>query len=139
MNKVLMMGRVSKDIEVRYSQAAEPMAVVKFSIAVARKFKKQGEPDADFFNCVAFGKTGENIEKFFSKGRMIMVVGTLKTGSYEKDGRKIYTTDIVVDEFFFTGEKKDDAPTTGATQASAPTNGFYAIDQDLEMDDMPFL
>ena len=131
MNKVMQMGRITKDIDLRFSQAAEPLAVAKFGLAVAKKFKRQGEPEVDFFNCVAFGKTAENINNFFSKGKMIFIIGSLKTGNYEKDGRKIYTTDIVVDEFFFTGEKKEETP--------KPSNGdFFAIDENLDDEDLPF-
>ena len=134
MNKVTQMGRITKDIEVRYSQAAEPLAVAKFSIAVPRKFKRQNEPDCDFFNCVAFGKTAENINKFFAKGRMICVIGSLKNGEYEKDGRKVYTTDIVVEEFYFTGEKKAD----GEMQGQSVAQQFSATSEPVEQDDLPF-
>ena len=134
MNKVSQMGRITKDIEVRYSQAAEPLAVAKFSIAVPRKFKRQNEPDCDFFNCVAFGKTGENINKFFAKGRMILVIGSLKNGEYEKDGRKVYTTDIVVEEFYFTGEKKAD----GEMQGQSVVQQFSATSEPIQQDDLPF-
>lgn len=132
MNKVIQMGRITKDIEVRYSQAAEPMAVARFSIAVPRKFKRQNEPDVDFFNCVAFGKTAENINKFFAKGRMILVIGSLKNGEYEKDGRKVYTTDIMIEEFYFTGEKKEEG------QGQSVAQQFGAMSEPVEQDSLPF-
>lgn len=93
MNKVILMGRLTKEPEVRYSQGATPTAIAKYSIAVNRRFKKDGEPDADFFNIVAFGKNGEFAEKYFKKGQQVCVVGHLQTGSYEKDGIKRYTTE----------------------------------------------
>ena len=89
MNKVILMGRLVRDPEVRYSQGDSPVAVARYSLAVNRRFKKQGEADADFINCVAFGKTGEFAEKFLRKGQMISVVGRIQTGSYtDKDGKK---------------------------------------------------
>lgn len=98
MNKVLLMGRLTKD-------PADFNGVVKFSLAVARRKKDE----TDFINCVAFGKTGENIRTFFHKGQRMAVCGRLSTGSYEKDGRRIYTTDVLVDEFDFI-EKREEKP-----------------------------
>ncbi len=96
MNKVILMGRLTRDPEVRYSQGAEPLAIARYSLAVNRRFKRDGEPDADFINIVAFGKNGEFAEKFFQKGQQVSVVGHLQTGSYEKDGVRRYTTDVIV-------------------------------------------
>ena len=95
MNKIILTGRVTKDI---VKTTAGTTTVAKFSIAVARDFKK-GE--SDFINCVAFGKTADTIEQYFTKGKPIGLTGRIQTGSYEKDGRKIYTTDVVVESFEF--------------------------------------
>ena len=105
MNKVIESGRLGKDPDVRYSQGG--MAVANFSIAVNRKFKRDGEPDADFFNCVSFGKTAEFIEKYFHKGSPILIVGHLQNEEYEKDGQKVRITKIYVDEVDFMGESKN--------------------------------
>lgn len=104
MNKWTGMGRITKDLDLKYS--ANNKVYLKFTIAV-NGYKKD---DVSFINCIAWDKTAENITKFFSKGRLIIVCGQIKTGSYEnKEGQKVYTTDIAVNEFHFTGEKKDDS------------------------------
>lgn len=107
MNKVILQGRITKDLELRQSQSGT--AVLGFTLAVNRKFVKEGEErQADFIMCKAFGKTAENINNYFGKGRLILIEGRIQTGSYEKeDGTKVYTTDVIVDGFDFTGEKKD--------------------------------
>ena len=110
MNKVIQLGRVAKDIEVRYTTGGQPMAIARFTLAVNRRFKKQGEPDADFFNCVAFGKTGEFAEKYMKKGGQFTVVGRLQNRSWEdNNGQKRYATDIVAEEIYFAGGKEDGA------------------------------
>jgi len=107
MNKVMLMGRICKDLEVKI--VGNQMSFLSFTVAVNQKYTKPGEEKkTDFLNCKAFSKTAENIAKFFRKGSLIIVSGRIQTGSYEKDGQKIYTTDIMVDEFEFTGEKKDE-------------------------------
>lgn len=108
MNKVIVMGRITKDLEVKHAQSGT--AILSFTVAVNRKFSKEGEEkQADFISCRAFGKTSENIAKFFSKGSLILVEGRIQTGSYDKDGTKVYTTDVIVDSFDFTGEKKNNS------------------------------
>jgi single-strand DNA-binding protein len=142
MNKVILMGRLTRDPVVRYSQAAEPMAVAKYGLAVAKRFKREGEPDADFINCVAFGKNGEFAEKFFQKGQQVTVVGHLQTGSYEKDGIKRYTTDVIIEEQHFAESKKsfENRVNTGTGAAAPATNadGFVSVDDDFDDDDIPF-
>jgi len=149
MNKVILMGRLTRDPEVRYSQGNEPMAIARYSLAVNRRFKRDGEPDADFFNIVAFGKNGEFAEKFFQKGQQVSVVGHLQTGSYEKDGVKRYTTDIIVEEQHFAESKKSfeermgghsDGFSQPAAKPAANTNvdGFVSVDDDFDDDDIPF-
>lgn len=103
MNKVILIGRLVKEPEVRY---AGETAVARYTLAVDRKYKKEGEPTADFINCVAFGKQGEFAEKYLNKGMKIAVTGRIQTGSYtNKDGQKVYTTDLVVEEYEFCESK----------------------------------
>ena len=106
MNKAVLMGRLTRDIEVRYSQGENPMAVARYTLAVQRKFKREGEPDADFISCVAFGKLAEFAEKYFRQGTKIVITGRIQTGSYtNRDGQKVYTTDIVIEEQEFAESK----------------------------------
>ena len=108
MNKVELIGRLTRDPEVRYSQASEPMAIARYTLAVDRRFKKDGEATADFINCVAFGKNGEFAEKYLHKGVKIAVSGRIQTGSYTRqDGTKAYTTDVVIEEQEFAESKAD--------------------------------
>lgn len=142
MNKVIMMGRLTRDPEVRYTQGAEPRAIARYSLAVNRRFKREGQPDADFINVVAFGRDGEFAEKFLKKGMQIAVVGRIQTGSYtDKDGNKRYTTDVVVEEQHFAESKRnfEERVTSGQTEATASNNsdGFVAIDN-FDDDDLPF-
>lgn len=107
MNKVILMGRLTKDPDVRYTQGAEPMAVARYTLAVDRRFSRDKEKgEADFIGCVAFGKTGEFAEKYLKKGTKIAIVGRIQTGSYvNKEGVKVYTTDVVVEEHEFAESK----------------------------------
>lgn len=105
LNKVIIMGRITKDLEVR--QTPSGTAVLRFTVAVDRPVK-QGEKQTDFINCVAFGQRAEFISRYFGKGRMIAIEGNIKTGSYEKNGVTTYTTDIWVDAVSFTGEPKSE-------------------------------
>lgn len=150
MNKVILMGRLTADPEVRYSQSAEPLAVTRFSIAVDRRFKRDGEPTADFVNCVSFGKTGEFTGKYFKKGMMISVVGRLQVRNWEdNNGQKRVSTDVVVEEQYFAESKAafearktstPAAPASEQAQASAPAqpDGFYNVEDSIEDDDLPF-
>lgn len=102
MNKVTIVGRLARDPEVRYSQGENSTAIARFTVAVDRRFKRDGEPTADFISCVAFGKTAEFIERYFSKGKRIGIVGRIQTGSYtNKDGATVYTTDVYSEEVEF--------------------------------------
>lgn len=99
MNKVILLGRLARDPETRYGGANDSMAVCRYTLAVDKKFKKDGEATADFINCISFGKIAEFAEKYFTKGLRVAVSGRIQTGSYtNRDGQKIYTTDVVVDE-----------------------------------------
>ena len=108
MNKVEFIGRLSKDPEVRYTQNTNTM-VASFSIAVKRRFTKEGEQDTDFFNIVAWGKTAEFVSKYFSKGQPIGLVGRIQTKNWEDDKGKHFATEIIAEEVYFAGEKKDTA------------------------------
>lgn len=105
-NRVLLLGRITKDLEIRQSQSGT--AVLRFSVAVDRP-QKNGEKSADFINCIAFGQTAEFISRYFGKGRMIAIEGNIKTGSYQnKNGETVYTTDVIVERTSFTGEPKNE-------------------------------
>jgi single-strand DNA-binding protein len=110
MNKVILMGRLTRDPEIRYSQGERSTAVARYSLAVNRVFKRNGEPDVDFINCVAFGRQAEIAEKYFHKGIRIMIAGRIQTGSYtNKDGGRVYTTDVVIEEQEFVESKAESA------------------------------
>ena len=139
MNRVILIGRSTKDADVRYSQGDKPMAIARISIAVDRKFKQEGQPTADFINCIAFGKTAEVIEKYVVKGTKIAVVGHIQTGSYtNKDGATVYTTDVVADrvEFLEWGDRpQGQSQSYGQSQMASSFDdapaGFSAIDEDI--------
>ena len=137
MNRVTLIGRTTKEPEIRYSQGAEPMCIAKFSLAVDRRIKKEGEQNADFINCVAFKKTAEFIEKYIGKGTKIAVAGHLQSGSYKhKDGYTVYTTDVIVDEIEFAESKKKDDEDPGRSPAK-DTDGFVPIPDDIA-ESLPF-
>lgn len=135
MNKVILIGRLTRDPEVRYSQSDSSTAVARFSIAVDRKFKRQGEAEADFFNCVAFGKQGEFVEKWLKQGTKIVLTGRIENNNYtNKDGQKVYSTQITVEEIEFAESK-------GSQEVQQPiqdnSNGFINIPTGLE-EELPF-
>lgn len=139
MNKVILMGRLTRDPEVRYSGGDNATAVAKYSLAVDRRFKRDNEPSADFINCVGFGKTAEFAEKYFRKGMRICVVGRIQTGSYtNRDGQKVYTTDVVVEEQEF-AESKGASENNGADrpQPTTDNNGFMNIPDGID-EELPF-
>ena len=135
MNKVIMIGRLVKDPDIRYSQGANTTCVARYTLAVDRKFKQEGQPNADFINCIAFGKLGEFAEKYLHKGVKIAVTGRIQTGSYKnKDGNTVYTTDVVVEEQEFCESKSQ----SNSQPQPAPSvdMGFMNIDTDMES--LPF-
>ena len=137
MNKVILMGRLTKDPEVRYSQGAEPVAVARFTLAVNKRFKKQGEADADFVSCVAFGRQGEFTEKYFGKGQLVSVVGRLQVRNWEdNEGKKRTTTEVVVEEQYFAESKKDNEKTISQAMKKDEPIELMPIDDDDE--DLPF-
>ena len=143
MNKVQLVGRLTRDPEIRYSQGENATATARFSVAVNRRFKNSdGNYDADFINCVAFGKSAEFVEKYFKKGMAIGLTGRIQTGSYtNKDGQKVYTTDVVVEETEFVESKG--ASNTGNSNVSRPApsaannNDFMSIPDGVD-EELPF-
>ena len=134
MNKVILMGRLAREPEVRYSQGGEPIAVARYTLAVNRRFKRKDELEADFIPCVACGKAGEFAEKYFKKGQMVSVVGRLQVRSWDdNEGKKRWSTDVIVEEQYF-AEGKHDSEKSG----QVPADGFYPIDESVEDDDLPF-
>lgn len=140
MNLVLLKGTICRDIDVRYSQGENPMAIARFSVACKKERKvAEGQPDADFINCIAFGKTAENIQKFFKKGSQILVKGSWLTGKYQnQNGTNIYTNECNVQSFEFCGSKNDNATTNNAVDTPAPApQTFMEIPDGIELD-LPF-
>lgn len=141
MNKVIMMGRLTRDPDVRYTQGEEPMAIARFTLAVDRRGKRDGEASADFPSCVCFRRTAEFIEKYAHQGTKLVVVGRIQTGSYtNRDGQKVYTTDVVVEEAEFAESKA--AADRNAQQTPPPSpdtgaDGFMNIPDGIE-EELPF-
>lgn len=142
MNKVILMGRLTRDPEVRYSQGQNANAVAKYTLAVERKYKREGEASADFINCVAFGKLAEFAEKYLRHGIKIAVSGRIQTGSYtNKDGVKVYTTDVVVEEQEFCESKQNVQQSQNEQPARPPygpaSDGFVGIPDGID-EETPF-
>jgi len=147
MNKVILMGRLTRDPEVRYSQGETPLAVARYSLAVDRRVSRNNtngdEQTADFINCVAFGRTGEFAEKYFHKGTKIAITGRIQTGSYtNKEGARVYTTEVVVEEQEF-AESKNASSQNGGYVAEQPAQSAGAIDGFMNVpeglnDELPF-
>lgn len=138
MNKVILMGRLTRDPEVRYSQGENASAIARYTLAIDRKFKKDGEPTADFINCVAFGKSAEFTEKYLRQGTKIAIVGRIQTGSYvNKDGQKVYTTDIVVEEQEFAESKSQGGEQQPKPQPTPSGDGFMYIPDGID-EELPF-
>ena len=156
MNKVILMGRLTKDPEISYTQGATPMMVASYTLAVNRRFKREGEADADFINCKSFGKTAEFIQRYISKGRQIAVSGRLQIREYtDNTGQRKWWTEVITDEVNFADSKPTQdgqggygqtdsygAPTQSGPPAGPPSyeppEGFSAITQSIDDDDLPF-
>ena len=139
MNKVVLMGRLTRDAEIRYSQGDNSLAIARFSLAVDRRFKKDNEEQtADFISCVAFGKTAEFFERFGKKGTKFVIEGRIQTGSYtNKDGQKVYTTDIVVESAEFAESKSAASGNAAPAPNQAAGDGFMNIPDGLD-EELPF-
>lgn len=150
MNKVILMGRLTRDPEVRYSQGESPMAIARYTLAVDRRFSRNGDDaTADFIGCVAFGRTGEFAEKYLRKGTKIAVTGRIQTGSYtNKDGVKVYTTEVVVEDHEFAESKNGSGADGGFSggnnysgggrpEPAAAGDGFMNIPDGID-EELPF-
>lgn len=132
MNKVILSGRLTRDPDVRQTAGENPTAVARYTLAVDRRFKKDGEAGADFIPCVAFGKGAEFAERYIRQGTKILVIGRLQTGSYvNKEGVKVYTTDVVVEEHEFAESKRtaEQGQAQSAQTAQAPAAGMVQKDE----------
>ena len=149
MNKVILMGRLTRDPDVRYSQGENATAVARYTLAVDRRFRRDGDQSADFIGCVAFGRQGEFAEKYLRQGTKIVVTGRIQTGSYtNRDGQKVYTTDVVVEDHEFVESKAAAAEHGGYQQqgsfqqsmpdpSSAAGDGFMNIPDGID-EELPF-
>lgn len=137
MNKVHLLGRLTRDPEIRYTQDNEQMAIARYTLAVDRRFKRDGEQTADFISCVAFGKAAEFAEKYLKKGTKIATTGRIQTGSYtNREGQKVYTTDVIIEEQEF-AESKAAAADGSSQPEESDARGFMSIPDGIE-DDLPF-
>ena len=148
MNKVILMGRLTRDPEVRYSQGDSATAVARCTLAVDRRFKRDGEASADFINCVVFGKSAEFAERYFRQGLKVVVSGRIQTGSYtNRDGVKVYTTDVVVEDQEFAESKAASESSMGSYRQASPSpspapsadigDGFMNIPDGID-EELPF-
>ena len=135
MNKVILMGRMTKDPELR--NTPNGLAIISFTLAVNKRVKEGEERTADFILCKAFGKTAEFINNYFKKGQQVAITGRISTGSYEKDGQKVYTTDVIVEETFFADSKREGTSDAFGTPNTAPQ---YMTQEQLAAlkDELPF-
>ena len=138
MNLVVLMGRLTRDMEIRYSQGENPTAIARGSLAIDRKFKRDGEPTADFINIVAFWKTWEFFEKFGKKGVKFVIQGRIQTGSYEKDGQRVYTTDIVVENVEFAESKNANQQQNNDGPKPSQDNSWMNIPDAIDENELPF-
>lgn len=143
MNKVILMGRLTRDPDIRYTQGENAMAIARFTLAVDRRFKRDGDQQtADFISCVAFGKTAEFCEKYTHQGTKLVIEGRIQTGSYtNKDGVKVYTTEVVVENTEFAESKSSsESGTTSARPEpeSITGDGFMNIPDGIEDEGLPF-
>ena len=131
MNKVILVGNLTRDPEIKYAQTNN-MAIARFTIAVSRRFKREGEPDSDFFNCTAFGKTAEFVQKYFTKGKRMMLIGRIQNDNYtNKNGEKVYSVQILAEEVEF-GEKK------GAGETAENNDDDFMPVPEADDDTIPF-
>ena len=157
MNKAILMGRLTRNPDIRYTQGEKPMCIARYTLAVDRRFKRDGEQEADFISCVAFGRQAEFAEKYLQKGTKIVISGRIQTGSYtNREGARIYTTDIVVEEQDFAESKATAAGSNPESRAAAAgseapkqkeetaanqpplQDGFMTIPEGIE-DELPFI
>lgn len=133
MNKTILLGRLTKDPELKYTTTSNT-AVCNYTLAVARKFKREGEADADFINCIAWGKSAEFVSKYFQKGQQVAVTGKIQTRTWDdNEGKKHYVTEVVTEEHHFADSKRN---INQQNQIIENNDGFYPIDE--SSDELPF-
>ena len=138
MNRVILMGRLTKDPDIRYSQGEKSTAIARFTLAVDRKFKQDGQPTADFINCLAFGKRAEFLEKYCKKGTKLVIEGSWQTGNYtNKDGNKVYTNDCLVESCEFAESKSSEQNNNSSNQNNMGGDGFMNIPDGIG-EELPF-
>lgn len=139
MNKVILMGRLTKDPDIRYTQGENSMCIARYTLAVDRRFNRNNEGNtADFIPCVAFGRTAEFTEKYLKKGTKMAITGRIQTGSYDdRDGKKVYTTEVVVEDQEFAESKASQQHTKPAKEEDG-LDGFMNIPDGIEEEEMPF-
>ena len=139
MNKVILMGRLTRDPEVRYTSGENSLAIARYTLAVDRKIRKDGDTTADFIPCVVFGRSAEFVEKYFRKGLKITIAGRIQTGSYtNRDGQKVYTTEVVVEEQEFAESKAASQQNQNNASGSVPSSdGFMNIPDGID-EELPF-
>jgi len=134
-NKVILMGRLTRDPELQYSTGQKPTTIARYTLAINRNFKRPGEAEADFLRCIAFGKAAEFAEKYFRQGLKIVIVGRIQTGSYtNKEGQKVYTTEVIIEEQDF-AESKATSGENIPSPAPESEQSFMSVPDDL---DLPF-
>lgn len=142
MNRVILMGRLTRDPDVRYTQGEKSMAIARYTLAVDRRGKKERDQDqqaADFINCVAFDRAAEFAETYFRQGMRVLVSGRLQTGSYvNKEGKKVYTTEVILTDQEFADSKGSNAPETRQAQGTDLGDGFMNIPDGIEDEGLPF-
>jgi len=155
MNKAILLGNLARDPDIRYSQGNEPVCVARYTVAVQRRFKKEGEPDADFISCVSFGKQGEFVERYLKKGMRVSLCGRIQVREYtDNSGQRKWSTDVVADEVNFAesrsayearmgqggGQSQSDYGSSNqpGPPSYEPPEGFSAITQSIDDDDLPF-
>ena len=139
-NKVILLGRLTRDPETRWTTGENPTAISRYTLAVNRRFHKEGEATADYINCVVFGKGAEFADKYLRQGTQIVISGRIQTGSYtNRDGKKVYTTDVIVEEQAFAQSKDADTPKAGPKATpKADDDGFMNIPDGIG-EELPFI
>ena len=147
MNKVILMGRLTRDPEIRYGGADNQLAIARFSLAVDRRFRRAGDSaDADFFNCTAFGKQGEFVERYLKQGTKVLLTGRIQNDNYtNREGQKVYSVQIIAEEIEFAESKNASAgaapasaPAPAPARSAQPLDGFMNVPDEVSDDDLPF-
>ena len=138
MNKVILMGNLTRDPEIRYTQSEKSMAIARFSLAINRRFSREGETNVDFFNCTAFGKQAEFVEKYFRQGSRMLLVGRIQNDNYtNKNGEKVYSVQIMADEIEFAERKQAGGSNNSEPEQKQDDDDFMEIPENIESE-LPF-